>query len=1154
MKNRITFILCFILLLFSSLLLTKDVEASNNTSAIEVIGAQIRTTGKQGIRFVSTINFNELEIEKENITSYGTVVAYGECDTDELFLSSRVNNKPVQNAESATLFDEELNTFTVVIYNIDESMYMQKFTARAYIKYIENEVEKVLYSNNVCIRSVYEVASKAYDNGNHDEYIYNIVNYVNTLLSDVVTISEAKSMYDNDNNTFVTIKGIVTSVSSGTYHNATIEDETGALVIYKYNHSTTLANVNDIEELIIEGNEIILTSKLTIFNGLYEAREGTITDCKVLSKGNKTDKYIENINIMNNVSVLDQGKICKGFAKFISKSGNSLTFETLDNQNFIVYVDTKWSNCSNSGYVTNEYYYIDGFVSWYNSAQVIPFGIYSINNLSILEELDETYNVSCLDLTNYNLKITLSNDELIIIPITNSMFSSSDLDKLNVEGEHSLTLNYLSSSFVFNVRLEEKEILNIEAFVNSTYHLNDSFDYNDAYIIITFNDNTITKKAITNEMITNFNTDTKGNKTMTITYKEVEDYVDYVVLAEESKENVIIYEIYGGGGNSGASYNHDYVVLYNNSYFKINLADYYLQYTSSSNATLNNSAIRLNGYIYPNSYFMVKLTSNNTSNGANLPFYSLDCSSAKGKEMLALSASSGKVTLAYMEEANSIESSSIVEHVIYSGLSSSKSYKRNNINEFEFTVNNADLAYLSSDEYIKEVVPNNFKTTYNINESINLATSSLEIYYSSGRKESITVEEENIIGFNTNIIGNFTMTVNIYDRNVYIDYIVKSMGEVPEVNMYFIDLGANKADCGESIYVKVGEDIDILIDCGEASATSAACVNDVLSTYVDDGTLEYVIATHGHSDHIGGMPYVLPNYDIENVIEFYYKFGSTTSSTTVIGKYLNARSKAEHIYTAYELITNNGDGNKYTIDIIENVSMTFYNTNYLTSTDSDNKNAQSVVCCFDIYGNRVLLNGDAEEDQEAVYAPLVGDVDIFKLGHHGTYNATSLTLLNNIRPEVAIVCNGNYLGNKYGHPTHEALSRVYQYSRSCDIYAVTGATITSVKSVTSDMTNYPFDISSKDASILPNMLTAYRRGAGTYKFQYNMREVNDGLGDRNGIITINFTSDSYNITASNPVDNNPIEMSNTAYYTNLLDYLVSVGYYSQSQANSLKHN
>ena len=83
-------------------------------------------------------------------------------------------------------------------------------------------------------------------------------------------------------------------------------------------------------------------------------------------------------------------------------------------------------------------------------------------------------------------------------------------------------------------------------------------------------------------------------------------------------------------------------------------------------------------------------------------------------------------------------------------------------------------------------------------------------------------------------------------------------------------------------------------------------------------------------------------------------------------------------------------------------------------------------------------NGGSHSKLESDYASKVGDIDILKVCHHGTENGTSSYFLNITKPEVAVICNGNYLGNKHGHPNKGPLSRMDEFSKDLKIYAITG--------------------------------------------------------------------------------------------------------------------
>lgn len=73
---------------------------------------------------------------------------------------------------------------------------------------------------------------------------------------------------------------------------------------------------------------------------------------------------------------------------------------------------------------------------------------------------------------------------------------------------------------------------------------------------------------------------------------------------------------------------------------------------------------------------------------------------------------------------------------------------------------------------------------------------------------------------------------------------------------------------------------------------------------------------------------------------------------------------------------------------------------------------------------RMLLTGDAELDQEREFVQEVGDIDVLKLGHHGSKVSVDGELLGVLRPELSLASAGE--GNRYGHPSDECIDAVKQ--------------------------------------------------------------------------------------------------------------------------------
>lgn len=174
----------------------------------------------------------------------------------------------------------------------------------------------------------------------------------------------------------------------------------------------------------------------------------------------------------------------------------------------------------------------------------------------------------------------------------------------------------------------------------------------------------------------------------------------------QENTGLMIYEVYGGGGNTGAIYTNDYVVLYNGTSFNIDLSSYSLQYASASKSFTNINS--LTGTIKAGSYYVARLGGG--SAGSPLPRVDftglLNLSSTDGKVALALGddgitgpTDKNVVDFVGFGSANAHEGSNPI-----AALSNSTSGKRNsfidtNDNANNFTVGTPDLTYTLDGEF-----------------------------------------------------------------------------------------------------------------------------------------------------------------------------------------------------------------------------------------------------------------------------------------------------------------------------------------------------------------------------------------------------------------------------------------------------------------------
>lgn len=217
------------------------------------------------------------------------------------------------------------------------------------------------------------------------------------------------------------------------------------------------------------------------------------------------------------------------------------------------------------------------------------------------------------------------------------------------------------------------------------------------------------------------------------------------------------------------------------------------------------------------------------------------------------------------------------------------------------------------------------------------------------------------------------------------------------MKVHFIDVGQ-----GDSIFIELPDKRSMLIDAGE-SKYGKTVVNTIKAAKKD--RLDYVIATHPHSDHIGGMSEVIKSFEIGSV------FMPEVSRTTTTYKNLLAaiQSKGLKINTAQAGVNIiNTDNLK--ADILAPVK-----DNYKDLND------WSAVLKLTYGSTSFLFMGDATATSES---DITGNVkaDVLKAGYHGGRTATSDSFLTKVSPEYAVISVGK--GNPYGHPTAEVLNKL----------------------------------------------------------------------------------------------------------------------------------
>ncbi|MCT4605668.1 MAG: MBL fold metallo-hydrolase [Marinisporobacter sp.] len=320
-----------------------------------------------------------------------------------------------------------------------------------------------------------------------------------------------------------------------------------------------------------------------------------------------------------------------------------------------------------------------------------------------------------------------------------------------------------------------------------------------------------------------------------------------------------------------------------------------------------------------------------------------------------------------------------------------------------------------------------------------------------------------------------------------------------DLKIHFIDVGQ-----ADSILIKNGEST-MLIDAGN-NGDADLVVNYLKNQGINQ--LDYVIGTHPHEDHIGGLDAVINNFDIGKV----YMPKVTHTSKTFKDVITAIKKKGLKI-------TNPTVGGIIPLGDAKGVILAPNSKEYKDYND------YSIVLKL-TYGNTsFLFTGDAEglSEKEMMRNGLDLSADVLKLGHHGSHSSTTIDFLNKVNPKYAVIMTE--IGNDYGHPHKETMDKlknknipVYRTDESGNIVATSDGNKISFNANQGDY-NYGRDSKSKKTNTNKentiNILTA--------KAVTSIEEKNDMNKDEQGLIKGNINSKGEKI----------YHMPDGAYYKNV---------------------
>jgi len=225
-----------------------------------------------------------------------------------------------------------------------------------------------------------------------------------------------------------------------------------------------------------------------------------------------------------------------------------------------------------------------------------------------------------------------------------------------------------------------------------------------------------------------------------------------------------------------------------------------------------------------------------------------------------------------------------------------------------------------------------------------------------------------------------------------------------ETQIYYLDVGQGDS---ELIRLKTGE--NILIDAGTPETAKE------LADYIENlgvKKIDYLIATHPHADHIGGMAQIVSRFSIGKI--YMPKIPDSQIPTTeTYEKLLTAIDQKGLKITAGRAGITVLDSGAEKLEILAPNSAKY-----------GGLNSYSVVTLLTVGEKRFLFTGDAESDSEKEMTAKGYDLrcDVLKCGHHGSSTSTSAAFLKAARPGAAVISCG--VDNDYGHPDKEVVARL----------------------------------------------------------------------------------------------------------------------------------
>jgi len=215
------------------------------------------------------------------------------------------------------------------------------------------------------------------------------------------------------------------------------------------------------------------------------------------------------------------------------------------------------------------------------------------------------------------------------------------------------------------------------------------------------------------------------------------------------------------------------------------------------------------------------------------------------------------------------------------------------------------------------------------------------------------------------------------------------------VQVFVFDVGQ-----GDGIYIH-GDDANVIIDGGPARYGLLQQLSGV--RFLWERSIDEIFVTHPHADHVAGLIELIDTYSIGRVITN----GIPYSEAGQEGLEAAIDLSGVPVVIASAAMSPTIIGDDAKLQILWPLDAT-------VDLGASNPHRRAIVAKLTVGDYSILFTGDAEADVERDLGS-IGQIDVLKVGHHGSDTSSSQTFLEEIDPDVAIISVG--IGNSYGHPS-----------------------------------------------------------------------------------------------------------------------------------------